>query len=328
MRIGVYFDGFTSARDIIDVATQVEAAGADGLWFAQHMGYREALILASAVAAATTATRLIPTAISPYLWPSLPTAMSLATLDELAPGRISIAISVGNLLNLGESGIEAVKPVRVLREYIENIRALLTGESVHREGLIETLRGAHMEFKKGLDIPIYIASTGPQVMKLAGQIGDGVLLSAGLTHAFTRYCLDTVENGALRAGRDAGLVRKAGFINVSVAEDGKTARAALRRKLAYLFRSRGHKANIESSNLDIDHEGIIQALARRDLEGAARLLPEAAATTFGVAGTPMECREQLEAYLAIGLTEPIIEVTGGAAERRQVLDLIHDLAKR
>jgi 5,10-methylenetetrahydromethanopterin reductase len=254
--------------------------------------------------------------------------MSLATLSELAPGRIQIAVSVGNLLNLGESGVEAVKPVRVLREYVQNIRALLSGESVRAEGQIETLRGAHMEFGKGLDIPIYIASTGPQVMKLAGQIGEGILLSAGLTHAYTRRCLDAVEAGAREAGRDINRIGKAGFINLSVSTDSKAAKAVLLRKLAFLFRNTGQSENIKSSNLDIDHQGIIAALSRRDLDGATRLLPEKAATVFGVAGTVAECREQLESYLAMGLTEPIIEITGSDDERRLVLNLVRELVAR
>src|ERR1700757_4459170 len=112
MRLGIYFDGFSSASEIMDVARQAELAGAHSLWFAQHMGYREAMMMAAAVAGITKSTKLVTTAITPYLWPSLPTAMSLATLNELAPGRAQIAVSVGNVLNLGESGVEAVKPVR------------------------------------------------------------------------------------------------------------------------------------------------------------------------------------------------------------------------
>jgi len=175
---------------------------------------------------------------------------------------------------------------------------------------------------------IYVASTGPKVMHLAGQIGDGILLSAGLTHAYTRRCLAAVEAGAREAGRDPNAISKAGFINLNISKDGKAARAALLRKLAFLFRSRGHSENIKSSNLDIDHQAIIDALSRRDLDEAARMLPEQAATAFGVAGTPAECRQQLESYLALGLTEPIIEVTGLPEERQLALDLIRELAPR
>lgn len=325
MRLGIYFDGFLSAADMIEVARQAESAGADSLWFAQHMGYREAMIMTGAAAGVTRTCKLVPTAITPYLWPSLVTAMSLATLDELAPGRIQIAVSVGNLLNLSESGHDAVKPVQAIREYVRNIRALTSGNTVAHEGVTETLRGAHMDFGTGDQFPIYVASTGPQILKLAGEIADGVLLSAGLTHAYSRVCLRSVEEGAIAARRDPNSVRKAGFINLTVAQNSKAARTAQLRKLAFLFRSKGHRENILSSYLEIDHQGIIEALSRRDLDGATRLLPEEAATTFGVAGSPDECRELLAAYFANGLTEPIVEVTGTPAERKLVFGLIREL---
>src|SRR5207237_856569 len=100
------------------------------LWFAQHMGHREAFMCAAAAAGVTRKAALAPTAISPYLWPPLTTAMSIATLCELAPGRAMLAIAVGNMLNLAESGAEPVKPVKVLREYVQALRSLLAGEAV------------------------------------------------------------------------------------------------------------------------------------------------------------------------------------------------------
>ncbi len=328
MRLGIYFDGFSSASEMLEVSRQAEEAGADSLWFAQHMGYREAMIMAGAVAGVTKSIKLAPTAITPYLWRSLPVAMSMATLDELAPGRAQIALSVGNLLNLSESGVEAVKPVRVMQQYVQSVRALLAGGAVQFDGEIEKLCGAHMEFGKNATIPIYVASTGPQVLKLAGQIGDGILLSAGMTLASCRSCLDAVDAGVKAEARDPNSVRKAGFINFNVSKDGKAAKAALLRKLAFLFRSKGHAENIKSSGFDIDHQAIIDALARRDLDGATRLLPERAATVFGVAGTPDECRELLNGYLEVGLTEPIIEISGHGEERKLALDVVRDLARR
>jgi 5,10-methylenetetrahydromethanopterin reductase len=328
MRLGIYFDGFSPASEMIEISRQAEMAGADSLWFAQHMGYREALIMAGAVAGCTKTIKLVPTALTPYLWRSLPTAMSLATLDELAPGRIKVAVSVGNLLNLAESGAEPAKPIRVLAEYVHMIRAHLSGGSVHFDGELEKLRGSHMEFGKDARIPIYIASTGPQVLNLAGRIGDGVLLSAGLTLESCRRCLASADAGATTAGRDPNAVCKAGFINFNVSKDGKAAKAALLRKLAFLFRSKGHAENIRSSGLEIDHQAIMDALSRRDLDGATRLLPEKAASLFGVAGTPDECAELLNGYLSIGLTEPIIEVSGHGEERRLALDVLRQFAGR
>lgn len=328
MRLGIYFDGFSTIREILDICKRAEEAGADSFWFAQHMGYRDALTLAAAAALSTTKATLVPTAITPYLWPALPIAMSMATLDELAPRRAKIAVSVGNLLNLSESGVEAVKPVRVLREYVEALRKLWLGETVHSEGEVQKIRGAHMEFGKEARIPVYVASTGPKVLNLAGQIADGVLLSAGMTLVNCRRCLEAAEEGARSVGRDPATLGKAGFINFNVSHDGIAAKKAVLRKFAFLFRSKKHADNIKSSGLDIDHDGIISALARRDLDAATNLLPLEAANAFGIAGTPNECSDRLEAYLQIGLSEPIIEISGSSEEQKLALNVVREIVKR
>jgi 5,10-methylenetetrahydromethanopterin reductase len=328
MAIGVFFDGFSSTAEMLEVCRESELAGASSLWFAQHMGYRDAIVWATAAASVTQRAALVPTAISPYLWPPLPIAMAVATLAELAPGRVILNVSVGNLLNLSESGVEPIHPIKVIRDYIEALRALWSGAPVDHAGELHKLRGAKMVFDQGRQHPIYIASTGPQMLKLAGEISDGVLLSAGLTLASSRRCLELASAGAQAKDRNPGSIRKCSFINFNVSRDGAAARAAILRKLAFLFRNRGHADNIRSSNLDIDHAAIMAAHARHDFDGAVKLLPAEAANVFGVAGTPVECRDRLEEYLSMGLDEPVIEVSGNAEERKLALDVVRDIARR
>jgi 5,10-methylenetetrahydromethanopterin reductase len=328
MPVGVFFDGFSSTAEMLEVCREAERAGASSLWFAQHMGYRDAVVWATAAASVTQKATLVPTAISPYLWPPLPVAMAISTLGELAPGRVTLNVSVGNLLNLSESGVEPVHPIAVLRDYVTALRALWAGAPVEHEGKLHKLRGAKMVFDQGRQYPIYIASTGPQMLKLAGEISDGVLLSAGLTLASTRRCLEFASAGAKEKNRDPASLRKCSFINFNVSKDGATARAAILRKLAFLFRNRGHADNIKSSNLDIDHPAIIAAHARHDFDAAVKLLPAEAANAFAVAGTPSECRARLEEYLSVGLDEPVIEVSGNAEERKLALDVVREIARR
>jgi 5,10-methylenetetrahydromethanopterin reductase len=328
MPVGVFFDGFSSTAEMLETCREAERAGAASLWFAQHMGYRDAIVWATAAAAATHRTTIVPTAISPYLWPPLPVAMAVSTLGELAPDRVVLTVSVGNILNLAQSGIQPEKPIRIVREYVEALRALWLGTPVEREGLLHRLKGANMAFAQGRQYPIYIASTGPQMLKLAGAIADGVLLSAGLTLASTRWCLDQAQVGRnARTGEQPGF-RKCSFINCHVSDDGAAAKRAMLRKLAFLFRSRGHADNIKSSNLTIDHAAIIACHARHDFEAAVKLLPLEAANVFAAAGTSGECRARLEEYLAIGLDEPIIEVSGSREERSLALNLVRELANR
>lgn len=327
MPVGVFFDGFSSSAEMLETCRAAEHAGASSLWFAQHMGYREALVWATAAAAVTDRARLVPTAISPYLWPPLPVAMAVSTLAELAPARVILTVSVGNILNLGESGVEPVKPIRVMRDYVEALRALWRGKPVVQDGELHKLRGAKMAFAQGQQFPVYIASTGPQMLKLAGEIADGVLLSAGLTLTSTKDCLARAQAGLAATGRQDADLRKCSLINCHVSRDGEAAKAATLRRLAFLFRSRGHAENIGSSGLDIDHAAIIAAHARHDFDGAVRLLPAEAATAFAVAGTPKECYARLEEYIASGLDEPVIEVVGTNEERKLALDVVRALAQ-
>ena len=127
VRIGVSFYGFAPTREAIALAERAVAAGAKSLWVAEHLGYREAIATCMAFALRTPGPMLVPTAVSPYLWHPMPTAMAMATLDEVAPGCAAIAVGTGNPLFLAESGRSVDKPVRAVREFTQALRRLWSG---------------------------------------------------------------------------------------------------------------------------------------------------------------------------------------------------------
>lgn len=326
VEIGVVFDGFDDASEMLRLARGAEAAGAGSVWVAEHMGWREAVTACAAIAGATQTMRLVPTAISPYLWHPTPTAMALATLAELAPGRVAVAVSVGNLLNLKESGHEPVRPVAAIGNMVADLRALWTGERVMRDGPAYRLDGAYMNFAPPAPLPIYVASTGPQVLRLTGRIADGVLLSGGLTLESTRRCLAFADDGAAAARRERHSLRRASLIYFSVSPDGRAAVDDLKTKLAYLFRSARHADNIASSGLPIDHAAIMDAVGRRDLAQAAAMIPDEAIEAFCVGGTPADCRRLLALYLDAGIEEPILQISGTPENKALALDLVREFA--
>ena len=328
VEIGVVFDGFDDAREMIRLAQGAEAAGAASVWVAEHMGWREAVTACAGIAVATERVRLVPTAISPYLWHPAPTAMALATLEELAHGRVAVAVSVGNLLNLKESGHDPVRPVAAIGRMVADLRALWTGEPVLSDAPSYRLDGAYMNFAPSAPLPIYVASTGPQVLRLSGRVADGVLLSGGLTLESTRRCLAYAEAGLVAAGRDRATLCRAGLIYFSVSSDGRAAVDDLKTKLAFLFRSARHADNIESSGLPIDHAAIMDAVGRRDLGAAAAMIPDEAIEAFCVGGTPANCRDGLARYLDAGIEEPILQISGSKENKSLALDLVAEFAGR
>ena len=312
VHVGVSFDGFVSTREAIALARHAVAAGAGSLWVAEHLGYREAIATCMAFALEAPGPALVPTAVSPYLWHPTPTAMALATLDEVAPGCAAVAIGTGNPLFLQESGRAVDKPVRATREFVEALRGLWSGEAVHAAGEFVKLAGARLAFKPSAPIPIYIAAIGPDMLRLAGRIGDGVVLSAGLSTDSVRQSIALCAEGAAREGRDFRRFRRAAYLFFGVSERAKEAVDAVRQKLAFVMRNTFLGGNVRASGIPVDQEAVIAAIARRDIEGAARLVPDEAVEAFAIAGTPQHCSKRLRDFVDAGVDEPVLGLLGSA----------------
>ncbi len=324
--VGVAFDGFIPTREAMELARMAVQAGAKSLWMAEHLGYREAALTCMAFALSTEGAMLVPTAVSPYLWHPTPTAMTMATLAEAAPGRAAIAVGVGNPLFLQESGQPLTKPVRAVREFVECLRGLWSGQAVHYQGEMFRLAGARLAFPPAQRIPIYIAAMGPDMLRLTGRLADGAVLSAGLSTDFVKHSLLLVAEAARKAGRDSGLLRKAGYLHFAVSENGQDAIETVRGKLAFLLRNKFLAENIATSGIRIDQEAIIAAVARRDLAEATRLVSDEAVEAFAVAGTPRHCLHRLQAFVEAGLEELVLSILGGPEDRATALQLVRELS--
>jgi len=267
---------------------------------------------------------VVPTAVSPYLWHPTPTAMALATLAEVGTAPVGIAIGVGNPLFLAESGRQIEKPVRAVREFVECLKALWTGEAIACEGEFFPLANARLGFVPPQPLFTYVAATGEQMLRLSGRIADGVVLSAGLSPVYCRTSFEHVAGGAGKAGRDADKLRRAAYLIFAVSEDGRTARDLVRGKLAFLFRNRMLATNIEATGVPVDQEQIVAAISRRDIAAAAALVTDDAIDAYAIAGTPAECHQRLDAFLESGINEPVLMVQGEAAERALALEFLRD----
>ncbi len=322
---GISFDGFAPVCDAVEIARAAEACGARSFWIAEHVGYRESIVTATAIALGTEKARVFPTALSPYLRHPMPTSMAVATLAELVPNRCGVAIGVGNPMFLRESGLEVEKPVRAIRDYVTAMRALMHAQPVHQEGSTFVLKGARIAFVPMPLPPIYLAPMGPQMLKLSGAIADGVVLSAGLSIEFVRRSLGLAMEGSREKGRDPTEVRKTAYVYFIAGGDAHEQRIKVRQKLSFLFRNENLRESISASGLPIDHDAIIDAVARRDAGGALALVPGEAADAFAIVGTKADCARRVQEYLGAGLEEIVLSLVGTQEDRTRSLAVLRDL---
>ena len=182
-----------------------EALGFDQAWlFDSHMVYADVYVIMALCAERTqrmcfgTGIAVAPSRIAPI------TAHSIATLNQLYPGRVALGLGTGNT-GRRTMGFPPMK-AREFRDYVRTVKGLLRGETVeHREGdIARQIRLLHPD--QGIvnldgPIPVYVAAFGRQVMRIAGEFGDG-FISFGGTPDDIRAARLVLAEGARRAGRD------------------------------------------------------------------------------------------------------------------------------
>src|SRR5262249_27115962 len=113
--------------------------------------------------------------VDPYTRHAALLAQAGASIAELAPGRFRVIMGSGSHFET-MPGYGNKKPVAGLREATELMKRLWQGETVTIDGEIVKFKNGTLDWKPSAIPPLYIASRGPQILKLAGEIADGVLI--------------------------------------------------------------------------------------------------------------------------------------------------------
>jgi 5,10-methylenetetrahydromethanopterin reductase len=240
MRVGLCFDGFYSIQEMIELARLADEIGMESIWMSDHLCFRDSLTTSMALLASTQTIKVAPAPMSPYSRYPIISAMSIATMEEFAPGRVIASPGTGNAAALKEAGIESPRPLKTMREYVDILRRLLRGDTVHFQGDMFQVNGAKMGFVPSTPIPLYLTAVRPKMLQLGGEIGDGVLLSAGCAPGYIAQCVDEIRKGAEKAEKSLTDRDVAGFVTASVADNPGEAMEANKLFLAYIFRNTHH----------------------------------------------------------------------------------------
>jgi 5,10-methylenetetrahydromethanopterin reductase len=303
--LGISIDGRAPIADIAAQARAAEDGGANTFWIACHLFLRDPITTAVLALGATRRIKVALMAMSPYSVHPVFTAMAAATLDEMFPGRVILCLGVGAPADLQAAGIASPKPLATLREAVALCRALFSGDTVTAEGAIFRTGGRRL-VNGGHTIPIVLAASRPNMLGLAGQVADGVLISAGTAPAFVRSCLDSAES---RAGGRA--FRKLCIVYTRLGANERQAMDSMRRPLGYVLRGAHHADNIRLSGAPLDQAALAAAYATEDWPAVERLVGDEVVRRHTACGTPAQVKAKFDEYHAIGLDEVII---GGIEE--------------
>jgi 5,10-methylenetetrahydromethanopterin reductase len=218
MRFGLLLLGEHPPDRLKRLALLAEEHDFEHLWYADEKFFRDPYASLAFLSQYTTRIQLGPCVTDPFTRHPAITAMAMATLDELAGGRGVLGIGAG-FSGVEAMGIHRQKLVRTLREAIELIRQLWAGGTVTYQGETVSFHSGELNFSSRPDIPILVASAGPQVLRLAGELADAVMLGDLASPAAIRKALAYVAEGARHGGRAAESLYRITRLNLILSND-------------------------------------------------------------------------------------------------------------
>jgi 5,10-methylenetetrahydromethanopterin reductase len=293
------------------VVRQVQLAerlGYDTAWITDtHLVCRELWVTLAACAAATSRIRLGPGVTVPHSRHVSVTASAVASLHDLAPGRVVIGVGTGgsSAQTMGLR-LEQVGRVGTLESMAISLKRLLAGESVRFETGIDG-RLAWLDGPRA--IPLYLAGSGPRMLETAGRLGDGAIVYATVRPEVLGPALAHVAAGARSSARELADLDVALWAPMSIGPDGALARDHARGRVASACR---HPLPVRLS--EEDERAIRRVRDAYDAYQHARadsrhrtLVPDRLVDLMALAGTPEDVREQVERLRTVrGLSRVIV----------------------
>jgi len=346
---GIAFTGRTPATQIIDYAKIAEREGIGSIWMTESLYFRGALTTMMAVAAQTERIQIGPGVASIFGRHPAVMAMESANIDEISNGRFFLGLGATPFEPIPD--FKSLRPLRAFREYMEIFKGLIAREIVDYEGeIFRLVKAEHfsptmtsLNFEPyRTRIPIYIGTTGPMTLRLAGALADGVILTNLSNPDYIRWVTAHVRQGALKAGRDPSECKICAYITISVDDDRQAAIEATREILAIYYHNVGEVAasevgspseSMELLGVTAEHYHILdKALHSGGVESAKELIGKEEIQRSAVAGTPNDCVDQLIPFFEAGLNVPIAFHTLGPDKRRAIQllgrEVIPELRKR
>ncbi|MFQ5691850.1 MAG: LLM class flavin-dependent oxidoreductase [Nitrospinota bacterium] len=308
---GVKFDlGFSSrtvaaypARRRIEVVRMAEELGFERLWHSNEKFGWDMIASMTLTAARTRRIGIGAALADPYSVHPAITAAAVSTVDEISGGRVVMGIGAGGA-GFPVMGVTRTRPVAAIREAIEVIRGMWRGETVTLDGEVIRCRGGRLHYEARPDIPIVVASRGPAVLRMAGEVADGAMIATVATPKGVRRAIDRVAEGARRAGRNVGDVEIIARVDTCVHPDREKAREGVRQMIAFLlWSSFPNRDFVTQAGLKVP-ERLEERIAARDYElmyEAGPLVPEEFVDAFAWAGTPEEVAAKIGRIADLGV---------------------------
>ncbi|WP_167558872.1 LLM class flavin-dependent oxidoreductase [Bradyrhizobium canariense] len=315
-RVGFCFLDRPSATKQLELVQKIEQLNYESAWVTETRLARDAFSVLGAFAAVTKRIQLCTGIVNSWTRGPALMAMTLATLDEMAPGRVVCGLGAYWDPLAWKQGIDRKKPVSQMREYLTIVRRLLMLEDhVTFEGEFVKVRDISLDLGHGAtrepkNVKLYIGPTGPVMTELTGEIADGALLNGLLSAKYTREMVNQLNKGAVKGGRSFDTFERPQLINVSMSNDVAEARYTAKYLVTKYLGQQPHVG--KASGLDPELlDRINQTMGGwpakpGGIEDAMKLVSDEIADSLTISGTAKQIKDRTQEWMDAGISYPVI----------------------
>jgi F420-dependent oxidoreductase-like protein len=317
-----------------------EQLGVDTVWSAEAWG-TDAVVPLAYLAAITSRIRLASGVLQITARAAPMTAMTAMTLDHVSNGRFVLGLGVsGPQVVEGLHGQRYAKPLERLRETVAVIRQALAGEKIEHHGnQIDLPLDGGKPLRIGQparpDIPIHLATLGPQALQFTGAAADGWVGTCFIAER-AEYYLEQLRIGADAAGRSIDSLEIGAGGPVALTDDIERPLLARKKAIAFQVSAMGSPTmnfyNDAYGRIgfadEVNHVRDLYLAGKRDDAVAAVPTEIALGTSF--IGTDDMVRDRIRAYRKAGVTELRLQPIGRTPTEKldtlaHMVDLVRDV---
>ena len=293
-------------RETVDWVVRAEQVGLESVWVHDSYFERDPISFLAPMAQATKRIRLGAGALNPYTRHPFVVASTMASLDNLAEGRLSLALGSGLPLRLAQMNIPFENAPERVGESIDQIRTLWRGERLVLNDKVPPLVPMFPPPKR---IPIYIAAYTRAYLELAGEKADGYLARPMESIAAFQLMRERVLDSAQRHGRDASAIDFRGYL-LSYINDSRQEALNRAKREPFVIYMISILSDISMSRAGFPKElrdEVNKLWRAEDYHRAAQAIPDELLEAFVLAGTRQDVASRAHEYHRAGMTVPLLQ---------------------
>jgi probable F420-dependent oxidoreductase len=312
MRLGITIplDGFFN-HHMVELAREAERLGFTDAWSSETF-QNDSFTPLAAAAVATQRMRLGTAIVNVFTRPAPLIAMAAASVQQISNGRLVLGVGLSTPTIVEQwMGIPYRMQVTRLRETVAVLRTAFSGQKVVFEGKTMRINGFRLDLPLETPPPIYIAAQGAQMLRTAGELGDGVIVNYITPETFPQM-LAHIRDGARAADKPTGGIEIVCRIIMGIDPEEEMVREQLRRELTAYITVPQYNSFFREIGYEKDARAASEAWNAGDRKRALQSIPDQLVESIYVFGTPGHWLARLREFEKAGIATATLKLNSYA----------------